>query len=372
MRRADRESPLRGHRAPSSTPIDPDEAEQLTPHRGHDLLLVLAPSPSSTPVATVQPVLRLPGDRLHLLAQPFLALAQRGTLAGPMAVGPGRLDHDAPQVRVARLGDRPAPHLVPARVLARHHAAVAHQLSRMREARELSELATIVTADTFAIPRSACRAAITSRIASGAVRHRVVDRPLQPLDPLPRAIHLVQVVEQDGLVSADARSAPPCESTPDASRVHAFILVRTTPALAQQKLPQPMPMAQLIPLGGQPCPHQIAQRLVRRVGHPHRRQISGAQSRAPASRASRRSVFTRSPAFDRHQRRRHHVALRTELRQLPVVAVVVRLVRSLDRDADVLAPASSVSVGQLDAELLEVQPRDLFVELLRQHVRPSS
>ena len=48
-----------------------------------------------------------------------------------------------------------------------------------------------------------------------------------------------------------------------------------------------------------------------------------------------------------------------------LVAVVVRLVRSLDRHADVvrLLPAQ---LGQLDTELSQVQSRHLLVELLGQ------
>src|SRR5689334_1477579 len=49
------------------------------------------------------------------------------------------------------------------------------------------------------------------------------------------------------------------------------------------------------------------------------------------------------------------------------VAVVIRLVRTLDRDADVVGLLRA-QLGELDAELLEVKARDLLVELLRQHV----
>src|SRR5262245_19189813 len=98
------------------------------------------PLPKKHPVAIVQTVLRLPGDGLHLFAQTLLALAQGGPFRRPVAVGPGRLDHDSPQVGVAGLRDRAATHLLPARVLARYHAAVAHELIRPLEARDLPEL----------------------------------------------------------------------------------------------------------------------------------------------------------------------------------------------------------------------------------------
>ena len=46
--------------------------------------------------------------------------------------------------------------------------------------------------------------------------------------------------------------------------------------MAQQKLAQPMPRAQLILLRGFARAHQIAQGLMRRVRHPHRRQVARA------------------------------------------------------------------------------------------------
>ena len=66
--------------------------------------------------------------------------------------------------------------------------------------------------------------------------------------------------------------------------------------LAQQKLPQPVARTQLILLRRLARSHQVAQRLMGRIRHPHRRQVSGAIQRASLS-ASRRSVLTRSPSF---------------------------------------------------------------------------
>ena len=48
-------------------------------------------------------------------------------------------------------------------------------------------------------------------------------------------------------------------------------------------------------------------------------------------------------------------------------AVVVRLVRPLDRDADV-GGLLRLQLGEADAERVQVQPGDLLVEVLRQHV----
>src|SRR4051812_34422455 len=49
------------------------------------------------------------------------------------------------------------------------------------------------------------------------------------------------------------------------------------------------------------------------------------------------------------------------------VAVVVRFVGAVDRYADVVG-LLGLELGQLRPERVEVQPRDLFVEVLRQHV----
>ena len=50
------------------------------------------------------------------------------------------------------------------------------------------------------------------------------------------------------------------------------------------------------PHRGRPCPDKVAHRLMRRVRHPDRRQFSSSM-RVASITASRRSVFTRSPAF---------------------------------------------------------------------------
>src|SRR4051795_9481625 len=50
-------------------------------------------------------------------------------------------------------------------------------------------------------------------------------------------------------------------------------------------------------------------------------------------------------------------------RRRPLVAVVIRLVRPLDRDADV-GGLVGAQLGQLDAEGVQVQARDLLVQVL--------
>src|ERR1700680_1636750 len=82
----------------------PNEAEELAPHRGHDLLRAFAP-PEQCAVATMESVLCLPGHALPLVAEPRLPFAQRAAHRRPVAVGPRRLHDDPPEVRITGLGD---------------------------------------------------------------------------------------------------------------------------------------------------------------------------------------------------------------------------------------------------------------------------
>ena len=54
-------------------------------------------------------------------------------------------------------------------------------------------------------------------------------------------------------------------------------------------------------------------------------------------------------------------------REVSLVAVVLGLVRAFDRNAEVVGLLLG-QLRQLDAELVQVQAGDFFVELLRQHV----
>jgi hypothetical protein len=92
---------------------------------------------------------------------------------------------------------------------------------------------------------------------------------------------------------------------------------RRTPAVPQQTLPEAVPRAQLILLCRPPGTHQVAQRLVRGVWDPHRRQITG----PVAPRQLGRIAPVRLDAIaglHRDQGRRHHVAVHPETRQLPI------------------------------------------------------
>ena len=121
-----------------------------------------------------------------------------------------------------------------------------------------------------------------------------------------------------------------------------------SPPVAQQELAQPVASPQLIALGRQASAHQIAQRLMRRIRHPHRRQI-------PAPIAARQLLgiapvgLDPIPGLHRYQRRGDHLALHPQLAQLPVQHVpgrarlvahpqLLRLAELLDQASDRLRP----------------------------------
>ena len=69
--------------------------------------------------------------------------------------------------------------------------------------------------------------------------------------------------------------------------------------------------------------------------------------------------------------RRHSQSGRVEARgAIRLVAVVQSLVRSFDRDAEILG-LSGRELGQLNADVLKVSTRDFLVELLGQNVYPE-
>src|SRR5712671_6002895 len=104
----------------------PDEAEQLAPD-GRDRLLFALAAPHQLHVALMQALLRLPGQLSHGRTAVPLAGGEGLADGGAVAVGPGRLDHNAPQMGIAGLADRPAADARTARVLARDGSRVAHE-----------------------------------------------------------------------------------------------------------------------------------------------------------------------------------------------------------------------------------------------------
>ena len=90
---------------------------------------------------------------------------------------------------------------------------------------------------------------------------------------------------------------------------------------------------------------------------------------AAACKQRRKNRSAQSPAAPATHARRVARAARDAggggRRAVPLVAVVLRLVRAIDRDAEVVRLLRSQD-GQIDPEGSQMQTRDLFVQLLRE------
>ena len=93
--------------------------------------------------------------------------------------------------------------------------------------------------------------------------------------------------------------------------------------MAQQKLLQPVPRPQLILLRGFARPHQVPQGFMRRIRHPHRRQISTAIT--PGQLLGIPPVGLHPiPRLHRNQSRRDHHTADPRPGELPIQGVAVR------------------------------------------------
>jgi hypothetical protein len=100
-------------------------------------------------------------------------------------------------------------------------------------------------------------------------------------------------------------------------------LLRRMTAMPQQEMAQVLPRATLVLLGALSSAHQVAQRLVLRIGHPHRRQVAAAV--APRELLGIASIGLHAvAALHGHQCRGDHVAPHAQLGELPVQHVAAR------------------------------------------------
>src|SRR5262249_37891692 len=114
-------------------------AEELAADGAQDLGARLA-TRGEREVAAMQAMLRLQCNFVRRRAQPSLALLELGAEIGSVPARPRGLEEHATHVRVAGVGDGALASRVAARMLARTHAAIGHQLLRGLEAREASDL----------------------------------------------------------------------------------------------------------------------------------------------------------------------------------------------------------------------------------------
>ena len=238
-----------------------------------------------------------------------------------MPITPRRLGDNAPQMRVARLADGASPYALPAGVLTRDHAGVTHQLAGLGKARELPELTDQRDRRDFRHPTQALQPCDHGLQVLGHRLNRRIDGALEAHDARGGMLNLVQVVKQRCLLGRmlEPQLLHPGEVLARPGRG----ALGGTPSLTQQELAQPIARAQLIAFGREPRPHQIPQRLMGFVRHPHRRQV-------PRPIAARQLLGIAPvglhpvSCLHRHQRRGHHFAVHSQLRELPVQHVTGR------------------------------------------------
>ena len=217
---------------------------------------------------------------------------------------------------VAGLGDASALHSIPAGVFARHQTAVTHQVAAGSGNAIASQVRRRSWPPSFAPPRAepaALRSPPGSPAAPAAPPRQwpsPVSRSGPPRDPLP---------------PGNRPASPPA---PACSKwtwllihsrcflVQAFDSIRPA-AVPQQELAQPVPRLQLILLGRFARPHQIAQRFVRGVRHPHGRQLPGAVAARQFLRIAAVGLHPIS-GLGRNQAGRDHFTGNSQLRELPV------------------------------------------------------
>src|SRR6266516_1958662 len=251
----------------------PYEAQEFSCDGRYHLLLVLSFG-QELAVAAVQPVLRLPGNLLHLRAGSFLPHRERRADRRAMPVGPGGLDHDTPEMRVASLGDAAAAGTLSARVLARNRAAVPHELSRFLEARDLSELCHDRHGGDFGNSAQRLQGLDDRAHPRGHRLDGSGNTTLQAQDALVRMLDLVDVVRKRdllcGLFEVDFFLGPG-----DVVHRPGLHSCRRSSSVPQEELRQPVSGTQLVLFGREPRPYEIPQRLVCGIRDPHRCQVAG-------------------------------------------------------------------------------------------------
>ena len=126
----------------------PDKAEQLACDCGHRDLAFFAAG-NELAVTPAQSYLCLPSDRLQAIRGRGHSSQHAAADLRRAAIGPGRLDQETANYRVAGLGDAARMQARPARVLSRHEAQVSHQLSRIAEPLQIPDLGDDANRDRF-------------------------------------------------------------------------------------------------------------------------------------------------------------------------------------------------------------------------------
>ncbi len=233
-------------------------------------------------------------------------------------IGPGCLDEDAPQVRVARLGDAALVSRGAAGVLARHQAGEGHERGRAGEAPEVADLDEQHERGEGRDPpqrRQAPHRGLVPR-----PQRRFEQLALQPvasrLAQLERGDVLGEGAVQIGLVEAlgadpgEVPAGPTFAVAPDA-------------VVTQEELRKPVAGAQDVLAEVLAQAQQVAHRLVLSIGHAHRGEFAGAQQATELARVAAISLHAIAGSH-RDQRGSDHLTGHAKPRQAALKLVPVR------------------------------------------------
>ena len=229
-------------------------------------------------------------------------------------------------MRVTGLGDGAALSAVAAGMITRDQSTVAHQLARTLKTRQTAELAHDRCGRHLRHAAQRLQSFDDCTDLRAGLAHGLVDGLFQLYDLRGGVVYFLQVMGQcgfqRGLLKAHVGLDP----------LQIFLGPRFpgiggTFPLTQQELAQAMPYPELVFLGRFPSPHQIAQRFVLGIGHPHRGQFAGAIT-------TRQLLGIAAVGFHpvagsgRHQRRRDHLTRHAQLGELPVQHLVLLCYKS--------------------------------------------
>ena len=125
--------------------------------------------------------------------------------------------------------------------------------------------------------------------------------------------------------------------------------------MPEKELLQAMPGPEFVGLGGLPCPYEVPQHLVKRVRHPHCRQLSTPMAPGRLLRIAP-IRFHSVPDLHGDQRRGDHATLHSETRQKPIDDEPRR--PGLVADPRALGPPSFFISPRIDSARFGIVPID--------------
>ncbi len=251
----------------------PAEGRQLAGDRDGDDRVALAALLLECLPALVEPPLGTPADLDHAR---MLAALTHAELVGDTRrapIVPGRLNEQAARVLGAGLRDRTLAALLARGVLARDDTEIAGEQPRMLEAGEVADLGGQPGGGEGADPAQAAQP--TDRLGSPRAERDLLERGLELVTPGEHAVVRVERVGEGKLGGAvvEAQAAQPVAVPlrPGVARQ------RVVQLAAEQELRDPRPAAHQVDAQVLARADEVAQLLLRRLGHPHHPQLAGEQ-----------------------------------------------------------------------------------------------